>query len=168
MIRAGSAEPIAVNPFCEYEPRAGDHAPFGHDREADCFHWIILARQGLRPLRICGRILLKCDNICVGLSTWSELTLYETRAGRFTISVAHHLTESLGGDWHDTTLHDSVFDLRRAIDEHDPMLAVELAPEEFATSCNQPCRGAGRIAAAGLFRGAWFGMVRALFGSGVR
>jgi len=164
MARRSAMAPIAANPFCAHEPVAPGQASPAIGSPADHFHPVILPRHGLRPLQICGRSLLHASNRCVGLPAWSELTLFETRAGGLASTLTHHLTEDLGGVWRDSALHTSALALQRAIRAHDPTVALVLPCEDLVVSGNR-CRQAGEdVALAGLFRGAWFGMVHALLG----
>ena len=164
MTRRSAMAPIAANPFCAHEPVAADQASPAIESPNHHFHPVILPRHGLRPLHICGRSLLHASNRCVGLPAWSELTLFETRTGGLASTLTHHLTESLGGVWRDSALHASALALPRAIRAHDPMIALVLPCADLFAS-GESCHQAGEdVALAGLFRGAWFGMVRALFG----
>ena len=165
MTRRSAMAPIAANPFCAHEPAAPDRASPAIESADHHFHPVILPRHGLRPLHICGRSLLHVSNRCVGLPAWSELTLFETRTSGLASTLTHHLTESLGGVWRDSALHASALALPRAIQAHDPMIALVLPCADLVVpgeSCRQPGED---VALAGLFRGAWFGMVRALFGN---
>jgi hypothetical protein len=160
--------PMAANPFCAYEPAAPDQASPAIESPAHHFHPVILPRHGLRPLHICGRSLLHVSNRCVGLPAWSELTLFETLAGGLASTLTHHLTEGLGGIWRDSALHASALALPPAIRAHDPMIALVLPCTDLVVPGHR-CRQSGEDAAlAGLFRSAWFGMVRAVFGDGPR
>lgn len=163
MARRGAMAPMAANPFCAHEPVAPDQAAPAIESPAHHFHSVILPRHGLRPLQICGRSLLHVSNRCVGLPAWSELTLFETRAGGLASALTHHLTERLGGVWRDSALHADALALPRAIRAHDPMVALVLPCADRVVP-GESCAPAGEdVALAALFRGAWFGMVRALF-----
>lgn len=161
-------ETIAVNPFCDYEPDGGAQSAGGLRVSDKSFQWVILQRQRLRPLHVCTRILFQINNYCVGLPIWSDLALHETINGRFVCYVTHYLSESLGGTWCDTWLHDSVALAQQAIFEHDPAIALADLPGDPSMTAPRVAEMAERIALVEMFRGAWFGMVRAILGRRVR
>jgi hypothetical protein len=166
MTRRSAMAPMAANPFCAHEPVAANQPSQAIESPAHHFHPVILPRHGLRPLHICGRSLLHVSNRCVGLPAWSELTLFETRAGGLASALTHHLTENLGGIWRDSALHTSALALPPAIRAHDPMIALVLPCADLVVPGDHGRQAGEDVALAGLFRGAWFGMVRALFGDG--
>ena len=166
MTRRSAMAPITANPFCAYEPVAPEQASPAIESPDHHFHPVILPRHGLRPLHICGRSLLHVSNRCVGLPAWSELSLFETGTGGLASALTHHLTESLGGVWRDSALHGSAMALPQAIRAHDPMIALVLPCTDLVASGDRRRQAGEDVALAALFRGAWFGMVRALFGDG--
>jgi hypothetical protein len=160
--------PMAANPFCAHEPVAPDRASPAIESPAHHFHPVILPRHGLRPLHIRGRSLLHASNRCVGLPAWSELTLFETRAGGLASALTHHLPESLGGLWRDSALHTSTLALPQEIRAHDPVIALVLPCADVVDPADRHRQAGEDVALAALFRGAWFAMVRALLGDAPR
>jgi hypothetical protein len=127
---------------CEVEPGSPG-------RPADAgFRWTVLQRFGRRPLAVTGRVLLRADNRCAGLARWSELVILETAGLRLAASIRHHQPDA--PDWTDAWLCGSAEEIRAVVLAHDPLAA--LPPDAGATAMRR-------------FRGAWAGLLAAVFGA---
>lgn len=139
--------PGPPGPVCEIAPRARTALPG--------FGWIVLQRDGRRPLAIEGRVVLTADNACAGFAWRSEIVIYETAAGLLAVSLCHAGTAEQGPPWRDAFLSDDPAALRAALLAHDPVAAIA------------PCRDddlAGGARAAQRFAAIWRGLLGALFG----
>jgi len=116
------------------------------------FQWMALRRDGKRPLAVLARALLQANNRCSGLPSWSEIRIYETSAGRFASNLCHAAPGATGPTWSDAWLSDSPEAVRASFHGHDPLVAV-------ATGS-----GCGDTRAVQRFRGAWAGLLAAIFG----
>jgi hypothetical protein len=130
---------------------------------------MVLQRHGKRPLAVLGRTLLQANNRCVGLPSWSEITIQETSGARFVACLRH--TPPCQGDpvWRDAWLCDNADAVRAALRAHDPLQALPppIPPD---------CAGSGEAAlfardrfhhhveTALMFRAAWAGLLAAVFG----
>ena len=134
--------------------------PGSHDRRADPgFCWTVLQRHGKRPLAVLGRVLLRVNNRCAGLPFWSELTIYETAGLHFAASLCHTQIDLAEPGWRDAWLCDVPEAVRRVFQSHDPLWA--LPPAGCPASYDPVAREA---VAAAQFRGAWAGLLAAVFG----
>jgi hypothetical protein len=116
------------------------------------FRWMVLRRDGRRPLAVMARALLQANNRCAGLPYWSEIGIHETAAGRFASNLSHAAPGATGPTWSDTWLCDSAEAVRAQFLAHDPLVAVSSAGLS------------GDIRAIQRFRGAWSGLLAAMFG----
>jgi hypothetical protein len=138
---------------CETEPGSPP-------RPADPgFRWTVLQRHGRRPLAVLGRVLLRADNRCAGLPCWSEITVHETAGLRFAASLCHSRPGTAGPAWCDAWLCDSPEAVRGILLAHDPLgaLPTDGMPASYAAALRE-------AAAMQRFRGAWSGLLAALFG----
>lgn len=134
---------------CELEAGFGGELP---DLHRAGFRWIVLRRDGKRPLGILARALLQANNRCAGLPFWSEICIHETAAGQFAAGVSHAAPGATGPAWSENWLSSSPEAVRTAFYTHDPLVAV---PSESM---------AGDARAIQRFQGAWAGLLAAMFG----
>ncbi|HQT76121.1 MAG TPA: hypothetical protein PLD10_03630 [Rhodopila sp.] len=138
--------------------------PFGSACEVDepgslspgpGFHWMLLRRHGRRPLAVMGRGLLRADNRCAGLRWFSDIAIYETASGRFAVCLRHVIPGTADPVWCDAWLCDGADAVRHAFGGHDPLTAWPPWSAGIAWT-DEP--------EAGRFRGAWAGLLAAVFG----
>jgi hypothetical protein len=140
------------------------------------FRWTVLRRHGKRPLALLGRILMRGNNRCAGLPSWSEISVLETAAGRFAASVCHAAPGAAGPTWCDSFLCDTPDAVRDLCLGHDPLVAVpsfvvpgKIAPNLPPEFCIADLSGSENATcvealAAQRFSGAWAGLLVAMFG----
>lgn len=162
---------------CEFEPYDTLNATGEGGVVSECdllsagFRWTVLERHGKRPLAILGRVLLQANNRCSGLPCWSEIAIHETIARRFTASVSHRPPEAFDVIWRNTWLCETPKAIVAALQAHDPLHTLSpgvttrrplpVALDDF------PAFNAGGYqdeAAVRRFRGAWAGLLAAIFG----
>jgi len=132
----------------------------------------VLRRHGKRPLAVLGRALLQANNRCAGLPYWSEISIIETAGRHFAASLCHSAPGAAGPTWCDSWLCDSPEAVRAICLAHDPLVAV---PSHSFSPGTEPGGSSMFLSAdAGLaclgeaalqrFRGAWAGLLAAIFG----
>jgi hypothetical protein len=143
--------------ICETEP--GSRPSADAEFRWPGFQWTVLQRHGKRPLAVLGRVLLRANNRCAGLPNWSEITIHETAGLRFAASLRHQPAEGDAVLWCDAWLCDTPEAIWGVFHRHDPLWALPLA--SGAVSFDTMTRDAAQ---AQRFRGAWAGLLAAVFG----
>jgi hypothetical protein len=132
-----------------------DVAPRGGDRAAG-FRWIILQRDGRRPLAIDGRLVLTAGNGCAGFPYQSEIAIYETSAGALAVAICHSGPTQAGPPWRDAWLSGDPLELRATLRAHNPQAVVPFfLSGDLSTS----------MLCANVFVMIWRGLLGALLGA---
>jgi hypothetical protein len=174
------ASPPHLGRVCELElcesipPRDGKRQPLHRLSpaglpHAEGFYWTVLQRHGKRPLAVLGRALLAANNRCTGLPEWSEITLYETAGARLAASVCHQSAQAAGVAWCDAWLCEKPEAVRAILKDHDPLWALPFRvrgrlTEVWDGALLSIAAAHHEVAAAERFRGAWAGLLLAVFG----
>jgi hypothetical protein len=153
---------------CEIEDFGPDGLYPDDIDQAPGFSWTLLQRHGRRPLAVLGRVLLQANNRCAGLASWSEIYIYETVACRYAAAVRHATTETPGPDWCDAWMCDSAEAVRTVFYKHDPLVALSATtasgPVGLADIERLDAAMSRHVVEAQRFRGAWAGLLAAMFG----
>ena len=165
---------------CETEGHGPAAASFGSlaaaTRHGPGFRWTVLRRHGRRPLAVLSRSLLQGNNRCAGLPYWSEICIHETAASHFAACVCHAAPGAAGPTWCDSWLCESAEAVRTACFGHDPLVALpSYALPQGTTLLRPSAPGIAELSASGeavsldaeaaqRFRGAWAGLLAAMFG----
>lgn len=129
------------------------------------FSWIVLPRDGRRPLAVMGRLLFCVSNKLDEQKAWSFIEIYETSEDRIACSIRHHWPAPVDVCWTDTTLCDDTKCARWCLSHHDPLVAAPLPlVPQLTTQLYSGLASAGKIVEAAAFRARWVGMVCALIG----
>ena len=159
--RVCELEPCCPNAVATSTNQASDRIVPGGTPHVAGFHWTVLQRHGKRPLAVLSRVLLQADNRCVGLSSWSEVSIYETATSRFAARLRHLPPQVSDATWCDAWLCDNAEMLRTSLYEHDPLLALPLS---LSSDLGGMYAERHELVAEAHFRGAWAGLLAAVFG----
>ncbi len=156
---------FVANIACEHEPENINLSRVSEPIRGDGFLRITLERHGRRPLCLEGRKILLASNRCLGLTCWSDITIYETRNGRFASSLTHHFPANIGSAWSDAWLNDDPKTLYNTICRHDPRVSIPAVCLSSDCFEHQSDRSLMEPLVGGFLRNAWICLFRAVFGT---